>query len=53
MAEPTDEDSEPPQLKALLAPYPSERMICLPVSVRVGNAKSNDPSLIEQIAGVA
>jgi hypothetical protein len=40
------------QLKALLAPYPSEDMICWPVSARVGNVKNNDPSLIEPIAGV-
>ena len=37
-------------LKALLAPYPSEEMICWPVSPRVGNVKNNDPSLIEPIA---
>jgi SOS response associated peptidase (SRAP) len=35
------------QLKALLAPYPSEAMACWPVSARVGNIKNNDPSLIE------
>jgi len=39
-----------PQLKALLAPYPSDEMICWPVSARVGNVKYNDPSLIEPIA---
>jgi putative SOS response-associated peptidase YedK len=39
------------QLKALLAPYPSEEMTCWPVSTRVGNVKNNDPSLIEPIAG--
>jgi putative SOS response-associated peptidase YedK len=38
-------------LKALLAPYPSDEMICWPVSARVGNVKNNDPSLIESIAG--
>jgi hypothetical protein len=38
------------QLKALLAPYPSDEMICWPVSARVGNVKNNDPSLIEPIA---
>ena len=38
------------QLKALLVPYPSEDMICWPVSPRVGNVKNNDPSLIEPIA---
>jgi putative SOS response-associated peptidase YedK len=37
-------------LKAMLAPYPSEGMICWPVSPRVGNVKSNDPTLIEPIA---
>jgi putative SOS response-associated peptidase YedK len=39
------------RLKALLAPYPSEEMICWPVSARVGNVKNNDPSLIEPITG--
>jgi putative SOS response-associated peptidase YedK len=39
------------RLKALLSPYPSEEMICWPVSARVGNVKNNDPSLIEPIAG--
>jgi putative SOS response-associated peptidase YedK len=33
-----------PQLKALLASYPSEDMISWPVSARVGNVKNNDPS---------
>jgi putative SOS response-associated peptidase YedK len=37
-------------LKAMLAPYPSENMIAWPVSPRVGNVKNNDPSLIEPIA---
>jgi putative SOS response-associated peptidase YedK len=37
------------QLKALLAPYPSEEMTCWPVSARVGNVKNNNPSLIEPI----
>ena len=36
-------------LKAMLAPCPSEDMICWPVSPRVGNVKNNDPSLIEPI----
>ena len=36
-------------LKAMLAPYPSEDMISWPVSQRVGNVKNNDPSLIEPI----
>jgi putative SOS response-associated peptidase YedK len=38
------------ELKALLAPFPSEEMICWPVSARVGNVKNNDPGLIEPIA---
>jgi putative SOS response-associated peptidase YedK len=38
-----------PDLKAMLAPYPSEDMIAWPVSARVGNVKNNDPSLIEPI----
>jgi hypothetical protein len=25
-------------------PYPSDEMICWPVSARVGNVKNNDPS---------
>jgi putative SOS response-associated peptidase YedK len=32
-----------------VAPYPSDGMICWPVSQRVGNVKNNDPSLIEPI----
>jgi putative SOS response-associated peptidase YedK len=36
-------------LKEMLAPYPSDEMICWPVSPRVGNVKNNDPSLIEPI----
>jgi putative SOS response-associated peptidase YedK len=45
-----EEPADVPQLKALLAPYPSDEMICWPVSARVGNVKNNDPSLIEPIA---
>jgi putative SOS response-associated peptidase YedK len=37
-------------LKAMLAPFPSEDMICWPVSTRVGSVKNNDPSLIEPVA---
>jgi putative SOS response-associated peptidase YedK len=37
-------------LKAMLAPYPSNDMIAWPVSPRVGNVKNNDPSLIERLA---
>jgi putative SOS response-associated peptidase YedK len=42
-----EQPAEVLQLKALLAPYPSDEMICWPVSARVGNVKNNDPSLIE------
>jgi putative SOS response-associated peptidase YedK len=41
-------DSE--RLKGLLAPYPAEGMTMWPVSLRVGNVKNNDPSLIEPVA---
>jgi putative SOS response-associated peptidase YedK len=45
-----EEPADPPQLKALLAPYPAEEMIAWPVDARVGNVKNNDPGLIEPIA---
>ena len=45
-----EEPAEARQLKAMLAPYPSEGMTCWPVSPRVGNVKNNDPSLIEPIS---
>ena len=45
-----EEPADPRQLKAFLAPYPSERLICWPVSQRVGSVKNNDPSLIEPVA---
>jgi putative SOS response-associated peptidase YedK len=45
-----EEPADPPQLKTLLAPYPSEELTCWPVSPRVGNVRNNDPSLIEPIA---
>ena len=45
-----EEPGDAPQLKALLAPYSAEEMVAWPVSLRVGNAKNNDPSLIEPIA---
>jgi putative SOS response-associated peptidase YedK len=38
------------ELKALLAPYPSDEMICWLVSPLVGNVNNNDPSLIEPVA---
>jgi putative SOS response-associated peptidase YedK len=45
-----EEPAEPAELKALLAPFPTEEMTCWPVSTRVGNVKNDDPSLIEPIA---
>ena len=45
-----EELADPACLKALLAPYPAEEMICWPVSTLVGNVKNNDPSLIEPVA---
>jgi putative SOS response-associated peptidase YedK len=38
-----------PELKALLAPYPADKMTAWPVGPRVGNVKNNDPGLIEPI----
>jgi putative SOS response-associated peptidase YedK len=37
-------------LKALLAPYPTDEMTCWPVSAAVGNVRNNNPSLIEPVA---
>ena len=45
-----EEPADPARLKALLCPYPAEKMACWPVSTRVGNVKNNDPSLIEPVA---
>jgi putative SOS response-associated peptidase YedK len=44
-----EEPATVPDLKAMLAPCPSDGMICWPVSPRVGNVKNNDPSLVEPI----
>jgi putative SOS response-associated peptidase YedK len=44
-----EQPAQLPQLKALLAPYPSEGMVCWPVSPRVGNVKNTDPSLVEPV----
>jgi putative SOS response-associated peptidase YedK len=46
-----EEHADPPRLKPLFAPFPSEQMTCWPVSTRVGNVKNNDPNLIAPIAG--
>ena len=45
-----EEPADLPRLKALLAPYPADDMICWPVSVRVGSVRNNDSSLIEPVA---
>lgn len=45
-----EEQTDPRQLRSLLAPYPSEEMTCWPISQRVNSVKNNDPSLIEPIA---
>jgi putative SOS response-associated peptidase YedK len=55
-----EDPADAAQLKALLAPYPSDGMICWParlaraparrVSARVGNVRNNDPSLVEPIS---
>jgi putative SOS response-associated peptidase YedK len=44
-----EEPADEAQLKAMLAPCPSDDMICWPVSARIGNVKNNDPSLVEPI----
>jgi putative SOS response-associated peptidase YedK len=45
-----EEQADASDLKALLAPFPAEKMTCWPVSARVGNVKNNDASLIEPVA---
>jgi len=45
-----EQPADVPDLKALLAPYPSDDMIAWPVSARVGNVRNNDSSLIEPVA---
>jgi putative SOS response-associated peptidase YedK len=45
-----EEPADEMRLKSLLAPYPSDAMICWPVSARVGNVRNNDSSLIEPVA---
>ena len=48
-----EEPADLEELKSLLTPYPSDDMICWPVSPRVGNVRNNDPSLIEPISEIA
>ena len=43
----TTDGTEP---KALLAPYPAEKMALWPVDKRVGSVKNNDSALIEPVA---
>jgi hypothetical protein len=40
-------------LKAMLVPYPSDDMICWPVSARGGNVRNNDSSLMEPIVAAS
>jgi putative SOS response-associated peptidase YedK len=44
-----EEPANEVHLKALLAPYPPEEMVCWPVSPRVGYVKNNDPDLVQPI----
>jgi putative SOS response-associated peptidase YedK len=46
-----EEPDDARQLKGLLVPYPSEEMKCWPANKRGDNAKNNEPSLIEPVAG--
>jgi putative SOS response-associated peptidase YedK len=46
-----EEPADARQLKAMLAPYPSERDHLLTGQPPVGNVKNNDPSLIEPVVG--
>jgi hypothetical protein len=39
-----EQPADEARLKSLLAPYPSDGMICWPVSARVGNVRNNDSS---------
>jgi putative SOS response-associated peptidase YedK len=48
-----EEPADEARLKSLLAPYPSDGMVCWPVSARVGNVRNNDPGLIEPIGEIA
>ena len=48
-----EEPADAPRLKTLLGPYPAEKMMCWPVSQRVGNVRNNDETLIEPLAVVA
>ena len=45
-----EEPAEPDELKALLKPYPVERMRAYRVSRRVGSVKNDDASLLDAVA---
>jgi putative SOS response-associated peptidase YedK len=42
--------STPDQLKAMLKPFPADRIAMWPVDRKVGNVKNEDPELAERIA---
>lgn len=48
-----EEPTEPPHLMAMLKPYPAEAMEAYPVSVRVGNVKNTNASLVEPLAAAS
>lgn len=43
---------EPDELKALLKPFPADRMQVWPVSKAVGSPKNTGPELVERVAGL-
>jgi putative SOS response-associated peptidase YedK len=43
-------EASPDDLRALLRPYPADRMAAYPVGAAVGNVKNNDASLLEPVA---
>jgi len=46
-----DEPADVVRIKSLLGPYPSDEMICWPISPRVDNVRNNDASLIADCRG--
>ena len=47
-----EQNAAPSELKAMLQPYPPERMQVWPVDKRVGNVKNDDPALIERTSNL-
>jgi len=45
-----EEPASPDEIKAILRPYPSERMTMWPVPKAVGNVKNEGPELAEPLA---